>query len=249
MTVRNLAGATETERPLTYADYLQTSTLLSLQETRTPTTADRAVVLAEHFFIIAHQSCELWLKQVISDLNASVDVLSPPCDIANIELCAEFLQRADELLRVLHGQVIALEQLPLRHFAAFRPYLGTASGAQSQQFILLSRLLGSDRQTGRLYEAFRAAVAYHNLSVEEVCRRGVAVGALHRVAEALLDVGNGYWRWKIAHLGLMTRMVGTQEGTGGTSGAEYLARRITLPFPELRQLRGQVHAEVTSYRG
>lgn len=244
MTVPNLEGDTEAERVLTYADYLQTSTLLSLQETKTSPTADRAVVLAEHFFIIAHQSCELWLKQVIADLDASADALSPPCNIASIELSAEFLQRANELFRVLHEQVIALEQLPLRHFVEFRPYLGTASGAQSQQFVLLSRLLGSDRQVGRLYEAFRAAVAYHNLSVEEVCRRGVSAGALHRVAETLLDVGNGYWRWKIAHLGLMTRMVGTQEGTGGTSGADYLARRITLPFPELRRLRGQLHNEL-----
>jgi tryptophan 2,3-dioxygenase len=229
---------------LTYSEYLQMNTLLSLQETRTPDTAPQEVVLAEHFFIVAHQSCELWLKQVIADLDVVVSMLTPECDLEDIELSVEYLQRASELLRVLYEQVIVLERLPVRYFAEFRPYLGTASGAQSRQFMILGRLIGTDRQPGRLYLAFAAATEYHRSSVAEVCRRGVRAGALHRVAEALLDVGNGYWRWKVAHLGLMSKMIGGQEGTGGTSGTEYLVRRITLPFPELRRHRGRLHEEL-----
>lgn len=231
---------------LTYADYLHIKTLLSLQVTRTPATTDRAVVLAEHFFIVAHQSCELWLKQVIVDLEAAADALTPPCDAGDLEQSVEFLQRSNELLRVLHEQVIALERLPLRHFIEFRPYLGTASGAQSLQFRLLGRLIGGDHLPGRLYEAFVGAAEHHHLSVAEVCRRGIGAGALHRVAEALVDLGTGYWRWKVAHLALICKMVGDQNGTGGTSGVDYLARRTTLPFPELRRLRGHLHAALTS---
>jgi tryptophan 2,3-dioxygenase len=47
---------------LTYSDYLNIDALLSLQETRSPDTASRAVIHAEHFFMVTHQSCELWLK-------------------------------------------------------------------------------------------------------------------------------------------------------------------------------------------
>ncbi|QOV36612.1 hypothetical protein IM697_42680 [Streptomyces ferrugineus] len=88
-----------------------------------------------------------------------------------------------------------------------------------------------------------ANAAHQRCTVADVCRLGIAGGGLYRVAEALLDVGNGYWRWKVAHLGLMSKMVGGQQGTAGTSGEEFLMRRITLPFPELRRLRGALHVE------
>ncbi|MFF4037016.1 tryptophan 2,3-dioxygenase family protein [Streptomyces sp. NPDC001816] len=226
---------------LTYSEYLQVDTLLSLQQPRSSGTADRAVVLAEHFFIVAHQSCELWLKQLAADLEAVVDTLASGSGAAGLELSVELLRRAGDLLRVLHEQVLVLERLPLRHFVEFRPLLGTASGAQSEQFGVLARLIGNDRRDGALYEAFVAAVARSGLSVAHVCRLGPEAGGLHRVAEALLDVGDGLLRWKVAHLGLMSRMVGGEQGTGGSSGIDYLLRRITLPFPELRYHRGELH--------
>ncbi|MDX3659646.1 tryptophan 2,3-dioxygenase family protein [Streptomyces sp. ID05-26A] len=226
---------------LTYADYLRMEDLLSLQEPRIPATADRAVVLAEQFFIITHQSCELWLKQMGTDLTAAAEAMTPPCDVSDLELSAEFLLRTGEILRVLHGQLLALEKLPMRHFAEFRRYLGTASGAQSTQFRQLTPLLGNDENSGGLYQALVAAAEYHGYSISDVCRQGVGAGVLHRIAEALLEIGNGYWHWKVAHLALMSKMVGGQEGTGGTSGADFLARRITRPFAELRRLRGQLH--------
>lgn len=229
---------------LTYSSYLQIETLLSLQETQIPETASRDVILAEQFFIVAHQSCELWLKQAVADLRLAREMLSSPHRRADeAEASVELLQRTAELLRVLHEQVLVLERLPLRHFVQFRPYLGSASGAQSQQFRVLGRLLGDGGEESELYRAFVDNATQQGFTVADVCRLGVAGGGLHRVAEALLDVGNGYWRWKVAHLGLMSKMVGGQQGTAGTSGEEFLARRITLPFPELRQLRGALHAE------
>ncbi|WP_255306247.1 tryptophan 2,3-dioxygenase family protein [Streptomyces sp. Wb2n-11] len=226
---------------LTYVDYLRMESLLSLQEPRTPHTAGRAVVLAEQFFIITHQSCELWLKQLGADLDAAAEALLPPCDTHDLELGLEFLLRSGELTRVLQQQLLVLEKLPLRYFAEFRSYLDTASGAQSAQFRRLTTLLGNSHHQGSLYEAFAAAVEYHGQTVDDVCRRGVESGVLHRLAEALVDLGNGYWHWKVAHLALVSKMVGEQGGTGGSSGVDFLARRVTRPFPELRRLRGKVH--------
>jgi tryptophan 2,3-dioxygenase len=227
---------------LTYSKYLQLDTLLSLQRPRSSDTANHAVVLAEHFFIVAHQSCELWLKQLVADLDAVVNTLASESGTAGIELSVELLRRANDLLRVLHEQILVLERLPLRHFVKFRPSLGTASGAQSEQFTVLTQLIGSDRRAGALYEAFVAAAARSGLSVSQVCRLGPEADGLHRVAEALLDVGDGLWRWKVAHLSLMSRMVGGEQGTGGSSGVDYLIRRISLPFSELRAEQGQLHA-------
>lgn len=235
---------------LTYKDYLRIDNLLSIQDPRTPDTADTAVVLAEHFFIVAHQTSELWLKQIIADLSAAAESLAPqkPGDDGELnpgepELGAEFLARANDVLVLLHEQLITLEKLPLRLFAEFRPYLDSASGAESAQFKVLSRLLGDDERSGELYEAFCAATVAAGTSVPEVCRDGVRSGVHHRVAELLLDIGNAYWRWKVGHLGLMSRSLGQQAGTAGSSGAMYLAGRLTMPFGELRRLRGEVHEQ------
>lgn len=230
---------------LTYSDYLHIDALLSLQDTRSPDTAGRAVVHAEHFFMVTHQSCELWLKQITMDLDAAADAMTPPCEQEDEELALEFLQRAAELLRVLHDQVIALEKLPLRHFAEFRPLLDGASGGQSAQFRVLARLLGGQRE-GRLYQAFERLAEHKGTSVADVCTLGPRAGILNRIADSLLDVANGYWRWKVTHLALVSRMLGTRKGTGGSTGVDYLARRIVLPFPQLRELRGKVHETLMS---
>ncbi|MGW9174840.1 tryptophan 2,3-dioxygenase family protein [Streptomyces decoyicus] len=226
---------------LTYADYLGLNTLLSLQVPQTPDTVDRAVVLSEQFFIVTHQACELWLKQIVADLEAAVDTLDSQFGEGDPEVAAEYLLRVDELFRVLQQQLVALEKLPLRHFAAFRPYLGSASGAQSVQFAQLHRLLGDDQIPGRLYEAYLVALERAGTSVMEVCHRGAPAGVLHRIAESLMDIGNDYWRWKVGHLALMSRTLGNKPGTAGTTGAAYLRARITLPFTELRRMRSQVH--------
>ena len=226
---------------LTYATYLQAEKLLSLQTPLTPETADRSTALAEQFFIIAHQACELWVKQILADLHAATDAMRPERGQGGGELAAEFLGRAAHLLRLLHDQVLVVEKMPLRHFAEFRPHLGTASGAQSTQFHQLDALLRDDQDPDGIYQAFVALAHKHGTSVAEVCGRGTAVGVLHRLAEALIDIGNAHWRWKVAHISVISAMLNDRQGTGATNGVEYLIRRTRLPFPELRRLRAEVH--------
>src|SRR5438270_534015 len=109
----------------TYAQYLHLDTLLSLQEPRIPADAEPAVVRSELFFIIVHQASELWLKHLVGDLEAAAQALSPHDGMDDAELSVELLDRAAESLRILQEQLIALEKLPVQHFARFRPYLST----------------------------------------------------------------------------------------------------------------------------
>jgi len=231
---------------LNYRDYLELASLLSLQKPRTAeSTAQASSVLSEQFFIIAHQASELWLKQIIADLEAVIDAFTTSDDTSNAEWIADLLQRAGELMRVLHTQLTALDRLPLRDFARFRQFLGTASGAQSEQFHRLARLVGHGKHDGPLYESFAAWVTRSGSTVPELARQGVEAGVHYRIIEALLDFGNGYWRWQVSHVSVITKVMGNQAGTAGTSGAEYLLSRCTLPFAELRELRGQVHVGLT----
>lgn len=232
-----------------YADYLGLEQLLGLQHPLYPADLDPAVGAAERFFIVAHQTSELWLAQAAVDIDAAVDALaeadgSPDWD--GPERALEHLGRVTGMIRLLDETVRLLERLPLQHFAAFRHYLGTASGAQSRGFRALDDRLGttSDGGTSPLYGAYLKALAAGATCVEEVCRRGAAgAGVHHRVAETLLDLGYAFWRWKVTHLSLVDRTVGTLPGTAGTTGLSYLAARVRMPFPELRAAREQLHAE------
>ncbi|MFF9915165.1 tryptophan 2,3-dioxygenase family protein [Streptomyces sp. NPDC013457] len=231
---------------VTYQDYLELDTLLSLQKPRTAGSAAlKSTVLSEQFFIVAHQASELWLRQTIADLEAVIDVFTTTDDTSDAEWIVDLLHRSAGLVHVLHTQLVALDRLPLTDFALFREVLGTASGAQSEQFHRLAKLIGHSKQDGPLYESFAAWVARSGHSVADLARSGVEAGVYYRIIEALLELGNGYFRWQVGHVGLVTKIMGSHAGTGGTSGAEYLLSRCRLPFAELRELRSQAHVGLT----
>lgn len=219
-----------------YADYLKLDQLLSLQQIRVPATESQQVRVSENFFIVVHQCCELWLSQALLDLDAATAALSKP---DSEELALEHLRRVTDILRVLGEHVSVLDRLPAASFAAFRPYLGTASGAQSAHFRTLDARLGLGHKPSPLAEAFAAVIDKAGLDLVEVCREDLEAGVLTRILDAMLDIAQAYWLWKVRHLALVSRMIGEQSGTGGTTGTNYLIRRVALPFPELRAARQQ----------
>jgi tryptophan 2,3-dioxygenase len=214
-----------------YCDYLELETLLRLQRPLVPPDQGR-VRAAEHFFIVVHQSSELWLAQILLDLDHATAALSAPLPAG--ELALEHLSRAAGAFGVLHGQVMELDRLAYHCFARFRPYLGTASGSESAQFAELDRVLGLGDGASPVAAAFGAAATRSGLSLAEICRADLGSGVLHRIADTLLEIGLGYWRWKIAHLAVVTRLLGEGGGTAGSTGAGYLAGRVAMPFPEVR---------------
>ncbi|MGH4000137.1 MAG: tryptophan 2,3-dioxygenase family protein, partial [Pseudonocardiaceae bacterium] len=145
-----------------YSDYLELDTLLALQRPRVPARQSR-VHAAEHFFIVAHQSCELWLTQILLDLDHATAALSAPEDAH--ELALEHLSRVADIFGVLHKELAVLEQLSSQCFAQFRPYLGTASGAQSAQFRELDRKLGLGPTASPVTAAFIAALTSSGLAL------------------------------------------------------------------------------------
>lgn len=218
-----------------YREYLELDALLSLQHPRVPAGQGHRVWAAEHFFIVGHQCCELWLCQVLLDLDSATDALTAP-NIAG-ELALEHLSRVVHVFGVLYEQVVVLDRLPSRCFARFRPYLGSASGAQSTQFRELDRRLGVTSAGSPIERAFLSAVAASELELSDLCRTELAAGVLHRIIDTLLDIAQNYWQWKIAHLSLVSRLLGDIGGTAGTSGAAYLTQHVQLPFPDLRHAR------------
>ena len=61
---------------------------------------------------------------------------------------------------------------------------------------------------------------------------------LYELAEKLVDLEFRFQQWRFAHLKTVERIIGFRMGTGGSSGASYLAKALEGSFfPELFQVR------------
>lgn len=225
------------ESNLTYGDYLHVDALLALQRGVAPGDAPAHVRAAEHFFIVVHQSFELWFAQQLLDLRCAADALAAPERDAGLAL--EHLLRVAAVQGLLNETMAIFDQLPPRSFLAFRPLLGTASGAESAQFFKLARALGVRSLGGSpVYDAFTAALADAGVDVETLYRAPERAPLLYRVAEALVDIAERFWLMTAYHVRIADRAIGDRPGTGGTSGVAYLMEALReKAFPELWAVR------------
>jgi tryptophan 2,3-dioxygenase len=60
------------------------------------------------------------------------------------------------------------------------------------------------------------------------------------VCERLVDIDEGLQEWRYRHVKMVERTIGHKAGTGGSSGAEYLASTLFKPvFPDLWEIRSK----------
>ena len=61
------------------------------------------------------------------------------------------------------------------------------------------------------------------------------------LCERLVDLDEGLQEWRYRHAKMVERTIGMKRGTGGSSGAEYLAGTLGKPFfPDLWDIRGHL---------
>lgn len=116
-----------------YECYLHLPDLLTHQ---CPRTDDRwsAQWADEHFFIAVHQSAELLAGQALVDLEKALAPGEESRTVASV-------RRVTAVVELLEQHLAVLEHLSPEGFAAFRPLLDNASGAQSSQFAKLFDLI------------------------------------------------------------------------------------------------------------
>jgi tryptophan 2,3-dioxygenase len=62
--------------------------------------------------------------------------------------------------------------------------------------------------------------------------------SLANLCERMVDLDEGIQEWRYRHVKMVQRTIGTKMGTGGSSGAEYLATTLMKPlFPDLWEIR------------
>lgn len=84
----------------------------------------------------------------------------------------------------------------------------------------------------------------HPKVVEEmtkVYRDSTSHSEMYLLLEALLDVDEKLEIWRYRHVAMVKRMIGTRIGTGGSTGAKYLATTLSKrAFPEIWELRNHL---------
>jgi len=138
-------GKADSSSRMTYGNYLQLDTLLTLQngpEGHTPQPCND-----EMHFIIIHQVFELWFKLLNRELEEALNLMEvEEVSEESIPRVVHHLERCAETLRLMTHQWKVMETLAPQEFLAFRDRLGTSSGFESWQMRSLEMLLGLDAE-------------------------------------------------------------------------------------------------------
>jgi tryptophan 2,3-dioxygenase len=246
---------------LTYGSYLRLPELLAQQRPQVvPPVHD------ELLFITVHQAYELWFKQLLHELTAARDAMTP----GETWRARQLLQRAHVIERLLVSQIDVLETMTPQDFLQFRSALAPASGFQSVQFRELEFLSGAKdpgfvARFRSLTEAEKAGLARRlaepslwDAYLDLLRARGLPADTDEQILQSLVTIArdrahhDDLWElaedllthdelsglWRARHVQMVERQIGTKSGTGGSTGAPYLHKRVPLRYyPLLWELR------------
>ena len=251
---------TATPAGMTYADYLKLDPLLSAQQPLSD-------LHDEMLFIVIHQTKELWMKQMLHELELAIPLIAED----RFAEAYKAMARISRIQAVMTLSWDVLSTLTPVDYMKFRDVLGTSSGFQSAQFRELEYRLGLKNPAFLdHYDEGTTARARLKRALDEPSLRDVATDALARagfdlgdgsvealaaawlqvyrdadrwfelyeLAEKLVDIDDALAMWRHKHVLTVERIIGNKRGTGGSAGASYL--RATLEkrvFPELWALR------------
>jgi tryptophan 2,3-dioxygenase len=252
--------------PHSYNKYLKVPELIRLQETLSdPASHD------ELLFIIIHQTYELWFKQILHEIDATIAWMNEGRSFrANHSLRAVV-----GIEKVLVTQIHLLETMAQIGFLEFRDKLNPASGFQSMQFRELEFVSGQKdekilnafkddefahaRLSQRLAEpglddAFWGMLGRANFAVAtredrvqtivEILTHPEKNADFFIMQDLLVDHDENISLWRYHHVLMVERMLGMKPGTGGSEGVGYLMTTVTKRFfPEIWEARTHLKVE------
>jgi len=252
--------------PLSYNKYLKVRELLELQQTLSaPASHD------ELLFIIIHQTYELWFKQILHEVDATIGWMNEGRAFRS----NHSLRAIVGIEKVLVTQIHVLESMAQIGFLEFRDKLNPASGFQSMQFRELEfvsglkdeRILNSfkddefafDRLTKRLAsptlaEAFWSLLGRNGFaasnhderirSIVEILTHPEKYPDYFLMQDLLIEHDENFALWRSHHVLMVERMLGMKPGTGGSEGVKYLQTTLTKKFfPELWEARTHLRTD------
>ena len=250
----------EAKIPLSYNEYLKVPDLISLQKTLSePTSHD------ELLFIIIHQTYELWFKQILHEIDASIDWLKE----SRAFRANHSLKTVASIGKVVVSQIHILETMAQIGFLEFRDKLNPASGFQSTQFREIEFVSGAKdapmmnhfkhddfafERLKRRFDAPSLADEFWNLlgrknfavetneervqTIVEILKSPEKHAEFFIMQDLLIEHDENISLWRYNHVLMVERMLGMKMGTGGSEGAGYLRTTLSKKFfPELWEAR------------
>jgi len=164
---------------MSYGDYLHIDQILNAQHPLSP-------AHDEMLFIIQHQTSELWMKLMLTEIGAAM------ADIRADRLPPAFkkLARASRIFEQLVGAWDVLATMTPPEYTAIRPFLGPSSGFQSHQYRCIEFALGNKNaamlkvhahrpERLALVQAYYDAPSLYDEALRLMARRGLPVPASH----------------------------------------------------------------------
>jgi len=246
--------------PLTYNEYLKVPELIGLQNTLSePVSHD------ELLFIVIHQTYELWFKQILHEIDASIGWLRENRAFR----VNHSLKSVASIGKVVVSQIHILETMAQIGFLEFRDKLNPASGFQSTQFReiefvsgakdekMLNHFAGDEFANERLTKRFNEpslADEFWNLlgrndfqvetndekvkTIVEILTHPEKYADFFIMQDLLIEHDENIALWRYNHVLMVERMLGMKRGTGGSEGAGYLRTTLSKKFfPELWEAR------------
>jgi tryptophan 2,3-dioxygenase len=246
---------------LTYGSYLHLPQLLAQQVPQVdPPTHD------ELLFITVHQAYELWFKQLLHELGAARDAMAGQATwrarhlLRRVHVIERLMVTQIDVLETMTPQDFLEFRAALAPASGFQSVqfreLEFLSGAKDESFVARFRSL-TDAERGRLarrlsepslWDAYLDLLRRRGLpaatdeqilaSLVSVARNRASHDEEWELAEDLLTHDELSGLWRARHVQMVERQIGTKSGTGGSTGAPYLHRRVPLRYyPLLWELR------------
>jgi tryptophan 2,3-dioxygenase len=129
-----------------------------------------------------------------------------------------------------HGDSLSHQRLEARYkqptlWDAFLHYLHR--NGYDIPAALLKRDVTEPLKPSQAVQSILIDVYRHNPLVSNICER-------------LVDMDEGFQEWRYRHVKMVERTIGIKTGTGGSSGAAYLAATIKPFFPDLWEIRAHL---------
>jgi tryptophan 2,3-dioxygenase len=246
---------------LTYGGYLRLADLLASAVPQSDPPAHD-----ELLFITVHQVYELWFRQLLFELEASRDAMGEGETwrarhlLRRVHAIERLLITQVDILETMTPQDFLEFREGLSPASGFQSVqyreLEFLSGLKDDAYIARFRsLTATERERLRrrlaepsLWDAYLALLGARGLPVAgdgEVLASLRLIAAdrashddLWQLAEDLLSHDELAGLWRARHVAMVERQIGTKSGTGGSTGAPYLRRRVPLHYyPLLWELR------------
>jgi tryptophan 2,3-dioxygenase len=148
---------TDLRDKMTYGSYLGLDRLLDAQH---PVSDHHDEML----FIIQHQTTELWLKQLIHELNSARELFARD----DLREALKRIARIKKIQDVMTQQWAVLATLTPTEYAQFRGELGNSSGFQSVQYRAVEFALGNKNE--RMLQVFASSPSDQAMLAAELAR-------------------------------------------------------------------------------